>query len=71
MPSFRDSVVLITGAASGIGTALAGAAAERGAEVIVTDLDGDGAGRVAAGLRGRGLSSESRPLDVTDRSAFK
>ncbi|MEO1087606.1 MAG: SDR family NAD(P)-dependent oxidoreductase, partial [Acidobacteriota bacterium] len=50
---------------------LAAAAAERGATVIVTDLDGDGAGRVAEGLRGRGFSSEARTLDVTDRSAFK
>ncbi|MEM8996615.1 MAG: SDR family NAD(P)-dependent oxidoreductase [Acidobacteriota bacterium] len=71
MPSFRDSVVLITGAASGIGTALATAAAERGAAVIVTDLDGGGAERVAEGLRKKGFASDSRPLDVTDRSAFK
>jgi NAD(P)-dependent dehydrogenase (short-subunit alcohol dehydrogenase family) len=40
---FRDKVVLITGGAYGIGQATALAFAREGAQVIVTDLDEDGA----------------------------
>jgi NAD(P)-dependent dehydrogenase (short-subunit alcohol dehydrogenase family) len=41
-------VALITGAARGIGEAIAAAFAQEGARVIVSDLDDAGAGRVAA-----------------------
>lgn len=40
---FEDNVVLITGGANGIGRATALAFASQGAQVIVTDLDEDGA----------------------------
>ncbi|MEM1177346.1 MAG: SDR family oxidoreductase [Acidobacteriota bacterium] len=71
MPSLRDSVALITGAASGIGAALAHAAAQRGAAVIVADLDADRAEAVVSEIRSRGQSAEVRALDVTDRLAFR
>jgi NADP-dependent 3-hydroxy acid dehydrogenase YdfG len=35
-------VVLVTGAASGIGAALAGALTTRGAQLICADIDADG-----------------------------
>lgn len=45
---------LITGAASGIGRATAIAVAGHGAELFLTDRDGEGLGRVAAEIRGGG-----------------
>lgn len=47
MIDYQDKVVLVTGAASGIGRALALAMAARGARVIAADIDGDGAAETA------------------------
>ena len=47
---FAAGVAVVTGAASGIGAALAKALAERGAALALVDKDGGGLERVAAGL---------------------
>ena len=47
MIDYQHKVVLVTGAASGIGRALAVAMAARGARVIAADIDGDGAAETA------------------------
>lgn len=47
---FRDKVVLITGAASGLGNATARRFASGGAQVIVNDLNGDSVAAAAAEL---------------------
>lgn len=59
---------LVTGAARGIGAAIAEALCEAGAHVILTDL-GDAANPTAKALRDKGHSAEAVPLDVTDREA--
>lgn len=77
MDIFRDKVCLITGAASGIGRGLSEALARSGALVIVSDLDGEGAQRVAAGIDGiAGLDGirhqvTARRLDVADGAAVE
>lgn len=56
---------LVTGAASGIGEAIARAYAERGARVIVADLDGAAAETVAASIGG-----EAWQVDLSDTAAL-
>jgi NAD(P)-dependent dehydrogenase (short-subunit alcohol dehydrogenase family) len=59
-------VAVVTGAASGIGRALAQALAEGGSTVVLGDIDGDEVERVAAGIRDRGGTAEAVPVDVSD-----
>lgn len=64
---YKDSVALVTGAASGIGRALSEALARRGARVVLTDLD-EGRVREIAGKLGSGARGEA--LDVRDARRF-
>jgi NAD(P)-dependent dehydrogenase (short-subunit alcohol dehydrogenase family) len=59
-------VAVITGAASGIGQALAELFATKGSAVVVADLDLSAAEGVAAGIRGAGGQGEARQVDVSD-----
>ncbi|HEX3905291.1 MAG TPA: 3-hydroxybutyrate dehydrogenase [Polyangia bacterium] len=61
--------ILITGAASGIGAGLARELARAGEHVIVSDLNLDEAGRVAAGIEVEGGSAEVVALDVTSEKS--
>ena len=55
---FRDKVVLVSGAARGIGLATAKAFATEGAKVVMADIDGDLAEQEAEAIRaGRGQAS--------------
>jgi 3-oxoacyl-[acyl-carrier protein] reductase len=68
--SVRDKVVLVTGAASGIGAATARVFVEDGALVALTDIDLDGAHAVADALREAGGRAEAWALDVADAEAI-
>jgi NAD(P)-dependent dehydrogenase (short-subunit alcohol dehydrogenase family) len=58
--------VVVTGAGSGIGRAIATTLAERDWRVVVTDIDGDAARAVAEALpAGDGISHESAVLNVS------
>jgi len=58
---------VVTGAASGIGAATARALAAVGAHVVVADLDGDGASRVAAEIGGEAWQVDlSKPADLDE-----
>ena len=53
---FAGRVALVTGAAGGLGQAAARRLASEGASLVVVDVDGDGAERVAAGLPGDAIA---------------
>ena len=57
--------ILITGAGSGIGAGIAAELAAAGHHLVVTDVNRDAAGAVAASLRQAGGSAEALALDVT------
>ncbi|HEY1466368.1 MAG TPA: SDR family NAD(P)-dependent oxidoreductase, partial [Acidimicrobiales bacterium] len=59
-------VAVVTGAASGIGRAVAQALAEGGSTVVLGDIDGPEVERVAVGIRDRGGRAEAVAVDVAD-----
>lgn len=65
---FRNKVALVTGAAHGIGEAVARSFARLGARVVAVDRDGEGAETVAAAIRSAGGEAIAVTADVT-RSA--
>lgn len=60
---------VITGAGSGLGRALALDLAERGASLVVSDIDSSSADETAALARKQGTRAEVMPCDVTKRDA--
>jgi NAD(P)-dependent dehydrogenase (short-subunit alcohol dehydrogenase family) len=64
--TFQDATAIITGAASGIGRALAEELAARGCEVVVADLQMDSAKELVECIRAAGGRAEAAELDVTD-----
>jgi 2-hydroxycyclohexanecarboxyl-CoA dehydrogenase len=58
-------VGLVTGAAQGIGRAIAARLAEEGAKVAIGDIQEDGAATTAADLKASGLQAMAIRLDVT------
>ncbi|NKB67479.1 MAG: SDR family oxidoreductase [Candidatus Latescibacteria bacterium] len=60
-------VALVTGAAGGMGLAIAQALGQRGAAVALTDIDAAGVDSAAQGLAGEGLRVMAAAADVTDQ----
>ena len=71
MDTLRDKVAVITGAASGIGRAIARALADRGAHIVALDLDNDGIQALAGELRDQGVTVLPQRADVSDLQAFE
>lgn len=69
--SVAGSVVLITGAGSGMGAATAEVFAAEGAHVALTDLKLETVAPLADALREQGLSAEAWAMDVADPEAIR
>ena len=72
MLELRGRTALVTGAAGGIGRALAHAAATRGMRVVAADLDAAALAAVVEECRARGaVAAEAVALDVRDAAALE
>jgi NAD(P)-dependent dehydrogenase (short-subunit alcohol dehydrogenase family) len=69
--SFADSVIVITGASSGIGAATALAVAQGGATVVLAARGGDALDEVVERCRDAGGTALAVPTDVTDPAAVE
>jgi NADP-dependent 3-hydroxy acid dehydrogenase YdfG len=67
VPDYRDKVAVVTGAASGIGYAIASRAAAERMTVVLADIDIERLEQAAASLAARGASVHSMEVDVADR----
>ena len=67
MPLLKDHIAVVTGAASGIGRAIAAGYAREGARVVLLDINDEGAREVTRQIRDAGFAAESIRLDVTRR----
>lgn len=66
MADLRDKVVLVTGAATGIGRAMASECASGGAVVMVSDLDAERGEQTATAIRDQGGRARFIAADVAD-----
>ena len=67
----QNHVAVVTGAASGIGRAIALGFAREGAQVAVLDVNGEGAAKTAAEIGAAGGKAQAFTLDVSDRNACR
>ena len=69
MSDYQGKVAVVTGAASGIGLAVASRAAAEGMTVVLADIDAAKLAGAAATLRSRGADAHAIEVDVSDRQA--
>ncbi len=68
---FKDKVIWITGAASGIGEALAYKSAEYGGKLILSDINETGLEKVAGRCREMKVEALALPLDLSNRESIE
>ncbi len=71
MFSLSNRSALVTGAARGLGLAIARGMARAGARVVLTDVDMDSVESAAQTLRGEGHDLHALQLDVRDEAGFQ
>ena len=70
MSRLENKVVIVTGAASGMGKSIAQLYAKEGAKVVVSDLNLDGAKAVAAAIEADGGQAFAIQTNVADGEAY-
>ena len=68
--SLSAKVAIVTGGAQGIGLECARVLAERGATVIVADINAAGAEAAAAAIRAAGFKADACHIDLTDEASI-
>jgi NAD(P)-dependent dehydrogenase (short-subunit alcohol dehydrogenase family) len=68
MSGLEGKVAVVTGAASGVGEASVRLLAQRGAAVVVADINGERAESVAADIRAGGALAKAVAVDVSDEA---
>jgi NAD(P)-dependent dehydrogenase (short-subunit alcohol dehydrogenase family) len=71
MKDFRDRVAVVTGAASGIGQALAQRFAQEGCALAIVDIDEAGLERTRTLVRAEGRECSAHVVDVSDRERMQ
>ncbi len=67
----KDKIAIVTGAASGIGRALCQEMARRGAVIVATDVNAEGAEQTAKDISSNGGQAHAAFLDVTNAGNIK
>src|SRR5687768_1448389 len=62
-----NKIAIVTGAAHGIGRAIAERFADEGAAVLIVDIDGQGGEETAAAIRKRGFPASFTRVDISQR----
>ncbi|QZP31622.1 SDR family NAD(P)-dependent oxidoreductase [Pseudomonas sp. DR48] len=70
MRGLKDKVIIVTGAAQGIGQAIAERLFEEGAKVVIADRNKSGADDVAHSIQSRNGEALSVDLDVSSRESW-
>jgi len=71
MDAMKGKVALVTGGARGIGKAICTKLAQEGCDVVVSDIDGDGAKATAKELEAQGVRAIGVAANVADADAVK
>ena len=66
---FRDRVAVVTGGASGLGLAMARAMGDRGARLVLADIDESALAEAERSFRDAGVRVRVQRTDVTDRAS--
>jgi 3-oxoacyl-[acyl-carrier protein] reductase len=69
--ALNDQVAVVTGAAHGIGSAIASVLAAEGARVVIADVDAAAAAETAAAMRREGEDALAVSCDVTQRASVE
>ena len=70
MTQYQGKTVVITGAASGLGAAMADVFAAAGARLVLLDIDGERAQAKASALREAGVDVLAMAVDVANKAAL-